>query len=136
MVAQGFYTSYAASDVGDFSDRDILHTSKKNNLASGVTGFLFRTETQYFQILEGKADILRETLKRIRADERHHGMKEWPLRQSSERAFSDWSMGYAILEQDTLLAAVYRNELPRPLRDVVADLYRLSRERYEEGRVD
>lgn len=132
MIGQVFYFSCSSFGTGHIAERSILNSSQRNNLAAGITGFLFRTATHYFQVLEGEPSSLKATMKRIRVDDRHRNMKEWPPHSTIDRFFPSWSMGYAIAEQQEVMDAAFRNGVERPTGEVVLRLRNLAKLRFSE----
>ena len=132
MVEQVFYFSCSSFGIGHIAERSILTASQRNNLAAGITGFLFRTTTHYFQVLEGEPGSLKSTLDRIRVDDRHRDLKEWPPHNASDWCFPNWSMGYAIAEQQELMDAAFRDDVRRSTGEVIFRLRNLQRLRFSE----
>jgi hypothetical protein len=79
----------------DESDRDILRTALRNNPEHGITGYLWRTGDQFFQVLHGPAEAVDTLYSRLMADSRHRDI-ELLLRApcGPDTPFGNWSMGY------------------------------------------
>lgn len=131
MITQAFYISQSMFEVGNVADRDILREAQRNNPSAALTGFLFRTRDNYFQILEGPKCGVRKMMKEIRSDARHYGLTEWPHSDASERAFPSWNMGYAITGQDDFLAVAFRHSKQRSLEEIIRNLVQLAELRFE-----
>ncbi len=74
---------------------DLLAFARKFNEQNDLTGMLLYVDGSFFQILEGDPKTLHDLYFRIERDTRHaHVIKliEMPIQ---ERAFSEWSMGFA-----------------------------------------
>ncbi|SFP49303.1 BLUF domain-containing protein [Sphingomonas rubra] len=71
---------------------DILHQSRRNNGAAGVTGLLYTDGTRFLQVIEGPEDAVDETFARIKADPRHRAVVILSDRTVTTREFGDWSM--------------------------------------------
>jgi len=74
---------------------DLLAFARKFNEQNDLTGMLLYVDGSFFQILEGDPKTLHDLYFRIERDTRHtHVIKliETPIQ---ERAFSEWSMGFA-----------------------------------------
>jgi hypothetical protein len=65
----------------------------------GVTGYLLRTRTQYFQLLEGGDDVLDDVVGMIRKDSRHTDMQILCDSTVNERRFANWAMGYHLVTE-------------------------------------
>jgi len=68
----------------------ILEASSKNNNASGLTGALVFDERWFLQTLEGERTAVRNTFKRIEADERHSNITIVDARNIHDRIFGSW----------------------------------------------
>ena len=71
MIRVILYQSLAKTDFAGAEDKDILETAWRHNGKMGVTGYLLRARTQYFQVLEGADDVLDDLVEMIRTDPRH-----------------------------------------------------------------
>ena len=88
------YLSTATAPYDEEELKRILDKARANNTANGVTGLLIYHDGCFLQVLEGEADVVEATLKRVRNDPRHHGLMVVHKRDVTERLFPDWSMGY------------------------------------------
>lgn len=87
------YLSRSKHPKGHESDALILASAQARNEEMGLTGFLFRTEHSFLQILEGEEDKLDVVMNLIRGDARHEITSEWPKQPAAERSFGSWAMG-------------------------------------------
>ncbi|WP_018872332.1 BLUF domain-containing protein [Thioalkalivibrio sp. ALJ16] len=72
----------------------ILMQSRQNNPRQGIVGALYYGDGHFFQCLEGEPEAVRDTLERIRRDDRHEEvriLREQPL---DAPGFGEWSMKY------------------------------------------
>ena len=76
----------------------ILDASRTNNSRKGITGALMFNGTMFAQVLEGPLDCIESIYEQIQCDPRHSDVVLLSNAETSERAFSDWSMGYADAE--------------------------------------
>ena len=96
---------YISSAKGEFSAADLvalLEQSRENNARLGITGMLLYKDGNFMQVLEGPDDVVRQLVKTIAADDRHHGiiqLLEWQIEQ---RQFPDWTMGFKDLNDPAL----------------------------------
>lgn len=93
------YQSTAKTDFPSRADHDILETAWRHNGEMGVTGYLLRTRTQYFQALEGADNVLDDLLGMIRKDPRHSDMQILCDHVVNERCFANWAMGYHLVTE-------------------------------------
>ncbi len=119
-MLQLVYISSARQPITHAACLDILETSRRNNLRSGVSGLLVAGERRFLQALEGRTDAVRATYKRILADPRHYACVLLSEQYIDERCFGDWDMGYAPggadLSDDAKLATIVTS-LVEPVGD-------------------
>ncbi len=72
--------------------RGILLDARRCNERDGITGALICRADIYLQWLEGPQDKVRDTLARIRRDDRHVEMTLLVGEPVTERVFGDWAM--------------------------------------------
>lgn len=104
---------YVSSGSGLLTEDQLVHIleqSRANNTRDGLTGMLVYSEGSFLQALEGTDPVLTRTLDRIKADDRHHGFILLSQEPVKERAFPDWSMGFARPGQEELLALKASND--------------------------
>ena len=99
MIHAVLYQSTAKTGFPRRADHDILETAWRHNGEMGVTGYLLRTRTQYFQVLEGADDVLDDLLGMIRKDPRHTDMQILCDHAVNERYFANWAMGYHLVTE-------------------------------------
>lgn len=88
---------YVSSSTWAMSFEDlnaILDASRENNRRSGVTGMLLHLDHGFLQILEGPRDAVMDIFNRIERDARHVGVRILLERESDERLFDEWTMGF------------------------------------------
>lgn len=88
------YISKAAEDLSYTDIREILDSSRRNNVRLGLTGLLIFRDGYFLQLLEGQESGVREILSRIRDDDRNYSVKVLIETQSDQRLFEDWSMAF------------------------------------------
>jgi len=87
------YISHAAATISDEQIQDILLSSRRNNLASSITGILIHGGGMFMQVLEGQEhDVLRKYVK-ILDDPRHNSAQLLYISPANNRIFEKWSMG-------------------------------------------
>lgn len=89
----------------------ILMVSRLNNDKTGLVGGLYYGDNRFFQYLEGDADAVRETYRRIRQDTRHKNVRTLIEEPLERRTFSSWSMKYVPASAD-VQAFLARHNLP------------------------
>lgn len=73
---------------------DILAVSVRNNIKNKLTGMMLHADGNIVQVLEGDRAAVKDTFGRILVDARHVGIFVLDERETSERDFGSWSMGY------------------------------------------
>ena len=88
------YASRHAIAAGDLEHEVgvIISTSIRNNRSTGLTGLLLFHDGYFLQALEGPAQAVSATYRRILNDPRHHESKILLSEQILVRAFPDWNM--------------------------------------------
>ena len=100
MTRSILYQSRARTGFPSPVDHDILEEAWRFNGAHGISGYLLRTKTQYFQVLEGDADVLDPLLERITKDDRHDLVEVLQDIVIDHRRFGKWAMGYHLLTEE------------------------------------
>ena len=93
-LVQVLYVSSARPAVTADDVAEILASSRRRNMAAGVTGMLLYCGDNFLQILEGEEGPVDETLRRIGRDSRHSNLQTLIREAISSPAFGDWSMGF------------------------------------------
>ena len=97
----------SASSSGQFSPTELsslLEKCRSNNAKVHVTGMLLAQNGSFFQVLEGNRSTVESLFERISADPRHVRVTKVVLEPISERAFSNWTMGYPKITDKELAA--------------------------------
>lgn len=108
------YLSDATDELTSKDLSDILEKARRNNARHGLTGVLLFHQSRFFQVLEGDKIRLTACFNRIRRDPRHTTISLMAKGPAEERAFPNWRMGYAKIE-----------ELPEQVRSAAFSLYDL-----------
>lgn len=103
-LVQFIYVSAAKWIMTDEELAPMLQAWRANNQGEGITGILVYSDGSFMQVLEGPPENVRRMVSVITADSRHSFVT--PLTEDSveERFFPEWTMGFARLGQDALLA--------------------------------
>ena len=94
----------SASDIA-FSDAELaelLKIARIRNAGLGVTGMLLYVEGSFFQVIEGRAEIVDGLFARIEMDNRHKKVTLIIREPIPARDFADWTMGYADVSRTEL----------------------------------
>ncbi|WP_430400504.1 BLUF domain-containing protein [Flavobacterium sp.] len=92
---------YLSSAIELFTDEEInllLQKSRFNNAQKNITGLLLYSEGNFIQILEGNKDEIQNTFEKIKLDNRHKNIITVINEPIKKRTFSDWKMGYSLVD--------------------------------------
>lgn len=95
---------YASVETQAFARADLLHLLEKariRNTQLNLTGILLYAENNFFQVLEGEAEVVDKLFKEILQDKRHGKIVTIIREPIAKRSFGEWSMGYtAVTSKD------------------------------------
>ena len=112
------YVSSAVEILSDDELDNILTVSRRNNGNADITGMLLYKDGNFMQLLEGSKPEIDKVLSRIEVDIRHRGIIKLLQEEVSERAFSDWSMGFKKIDSSNPVDVPGHNEfLSLPFTD-------------------
>ena len=86
------------TNVSDTTLKDIIASSKKNNLEEDITGCLLSGSNSFLQLLEGPADFIDTLYSKISKDNRHGNVVTLCDEKIDQRLFLSWSMKLAPFE--------------------------------------
>jgi hypothetical protein len=112
-MSQLIHCIYASKSSSEFKEHQIpqlLESARRNNAARDITGMLLYVEGNFFQILEGHESAVTGVFERIRGDTRHGRITQIILEPIFERAFSEWTMGFANVEFAEVKARIGGND--------------------------
>ncbi|MET0282671.1 MAG: BLUF domain-containing protein [Steroidobacteraceae bacterium] len=104
------YTSKAVASFEEHSIPALLEISRRNNSRRAITGMLLYTERNFFQVLEGAELDVTSAFDRIARDPRHSRVTTIIREPIFERAFADWTMGFANVELDEVTSHIGEND--------------------------
>ena len=125
MIKRLKYISRETRPLGDDDLARIAVASQRNNAKAEVTGALVKVGQYFFQVLEGPAEAVDATLRRIEQDERHRDLVIVGAPEHVEhRLFGEWAMRVEVLDTQ----AERRLEPLGAILDSVLELRRRSDE--------
>lgn len=102
------YTSALAPDASVTCIADICRVSRVRNQQESITGLLIFDGLRFCQYLEGAREKVRALAQSICEDVRH---ERFMIHHEGEfdgpRLFRDWSMGYALTDDEELLSSLF-----------------------------
>lgn len=96
---------YSSAAKAPFSYEDLLTllgTSRTKNSSLNISGMLLHIEGSFLQVIEGREEDIDELFNKIADDPRHGNIVTIVRESIAQRAFSDWSMGFADVKLDEL----------------------------------
>jgi hypothetical protein len=99
MMIRLLYASRAAETLTPKMIDEVLHASRKNNPARGITGILCHSGDVFLQVLEGGRDPVNHLYNLISSDKRHKHVTILHYEEVTERRFSGWTMGQVNLNK-------------------------------------
>jgi len=98
---------YASAATKQFNRQDIVNLllqSRAKNARLGISGMLLYVAPSFFQVLEGERAVVASLYDTIARDQRHGDVLKLIEEPIEERAFADWTMGYADVSRSELSA--------------------------------
>lgn len=108
MFAQTIYESRARTHISTQDIAEITARALPNNLANGLTGYMYFDDWRFLHIIEGRPAQVAETMKRIVNNPMHHAIKVRLMNRSSVRNFAGWPFG-AVSAEDFELHRIIKN---------------------------
>ena len=96
---------YTSAETNEFSHDDIidlLEKARANNAKLDVSGILLYESGSFFQVLEGRHEVVTSLLEKIQKDDRHNHVVKVIYEHIENRDFSEWTMGYSDVTPDEL----------------------------------
>ena len=94
-LIQLIYASAATKPFAPTELRELLRKARIKNEGLDVTGMLLYHEGSFLQLLEGPHPAVEEVFKIVEKDKRHNRVLLLLRRETEQRNFADWSMGFA-----------------------------------------
>lgn len=96
------YNSAATQAMSPSELAALLEQARNKNAAAGITGMLLHVDGCFFQVLEGPAAAVEAVVAQIAADPRHTRMTTIIKEPLAQRAFGEWTMGFAQMTAEEL----------------------------------
>ena len=87
------YTSQATKSFSKRGLLDLLHEARAFNSIDSIYGFLYYKNGFFFQVIEGKTQLINNLFDRIKKDKRHANVKIISNDLINDYLFAKWSMG-------------------------------------------
>ena len=101
-LTQLTYCSAAIPELSPADLRAILESARRRNSELSVSGMLLYISGSFFQILEGDEATVPGLFALIASDRRHKNTTVIIHEPIAQRAFSDWTMGFAEIDASEL----------------------------------
>jgi len=96
------YSSAAKNPFGHDDLLALLGKSRSKNSNLNISGMLLHIEGSFLQVIEGREEDIDALFDQIADDPRHGNIVTIVRESIGQRAFADWSMGFADLKLDDL----------------------------------
>ncbi len=92
------YVSTVNPALSDTEIQQALDFSKNWNNDNNITGILLYSQGNFFQVLEGDEDLLKDLFSRIKTDERHHNIIPIFQKQVPNTKFDEYQVDFVSLD--------------------------------------
>ncbi len=116
------YTSVPSFPMEEQDLEDLLTEARSCNQAHDITGLLVYTGSRFIQVLEGTQSEVQGLYQRIVRDDRHHSEILVYETRIQQRCFSDWSMGYRLMEDEKAPYHGFSREQLQKIREQEPDV--------------
>ncbi|GEA12454.1 BLUF domain-containing protein [Alteromonas sp. KUL49] len=99
-----FQLVYCSKANQHFTSADLLallEQSKDYNASKNITGLLLYKDKSFIQLLEGDKKEILDLYREIEKDTRHRQVTRLIEKETDERHFPQWSMGFQHLDEDS-----------------------------------
>jgi Sensors of blue-light using FAD len=122
MTPELIHCVYASAARRDFEIQELsqlLEAARDNNAKLGLTGMLLHADGSFFQVLEGKAQVVDALYTKIERDQRHGQVTLIINEPIPQRYFDDWTMGFYKVSREELAGMAGVNDFFGKDRTVV-----------------
>lgn len=99
----------STSRISDQAElKRLLDNSKANNARLNISGIMLHYDDNFFQVIEGEEQVVRDLLEKIENDPRHTMMDVVYIRDGHRRVFPDWTMEMIDISPDEFEALMLR----------------------------
>ena len=98
---QVVYHSISLTDVD--GEKQILKTSRLNNMKKSISGCLISSNGEFLQILEGPRPAIMDLINLIQMDTRHKEFSIMKMCMIKERMFENWTMASFEADEQTFM---------------------------------
>jgi len=96
------YTSISPAGLSEVELMRMLKQWRLKNQTLNVTGMLLYHDREIMQILEGEEDKVKALFQTILMDNRHRNIEVIYEGNIKDRAFSEWSMAFKLLDENII----------------------------------
>ncbi len=96
------YVSAQALKLDSSELKDILTTARERNPKMHITGMLLYQRGSFLQVLEGDRKKVEALFSKVETDSRHKKVAKVTTYYTTDRLFSNWSMGFADITKEQL----------------------------------
>ncbi|MBA6292523.1 BLUF domain-containing protein [Colwellia sp. MB3u-70] len=96
------YTSISPAGLSEVELMRMLKQWRLKNQALDITGMLLYHDREIMQILEGEEDKVKALFQTILLDNRHRNIEVIYEGNIKDRAFSEWSMAFKLVDENII----------------------------------
>ncbi|EDM45157.1 hypothetical protein SCB49_03514 [unidentified eubacterium SCB49] len=100
------YFSKAKEDITQHEVEAIFAKTRVKNTSKKINGILLYMMGDFFQVLEGDEEDLKEIYEIIKEDQRHHTVFEIINKKTEQAVFKDYNTDFNIVRTDTQIKEI------------------------------
>ena len=102
------YVSTANPDLKEWEIQNLLENARMKNELNNITGIFIYSSGNFFQILEGKKEIVLQLYEKIKQDIRHHSIIKLKDQKVKNLVFSNYISSFTIVSESTNIKGMFK----------------------------
>ncbi|WP_109438734.1 MULTISPECIES: BLUF domain-containing protein [Aquimarina] len=91
------YVSTVNPDISNSDISELMDYVSSHNNAINITGILIYSEGNFFQILEGKEELVKMMFERIKKDSRHYNIIKMLDKEIKKTSFTEYHSSFTVI---------------------------------------
>ncbi len=91
------YVSTVNPDLSEIDIENLMAYVKIHNNTLDITGILIYSDGNFFQVLEGKKEIIKKLFGRIKKDQRHYNIIKMLDKEITDGSFSEYHSSFTVI---------------------------------------
>ncbi|TSE03595.1 BLUF domain-containing protein [Aquimarina algiphila] len=91
------YVSTVNPDISNSDISELMDYVSSHNNAINITGILIYSEGNFFQILEGKEELVKMMFERIKKDSRHYNIIKMLYKEIKKTSFTEYHSSFTVI---------------------------------------